>query len=264
MKVHILSDLHTEMTAPFVPSKRTVAAADLIVLAGDIGVGTQGVAWAIRTFPGKQVLYAIGNHEFYGGNISRTAIEIRKAAAGSNVTVLDNDSVILDGVRFLGCTLWTDFKLFGDSPDEIAWALHAAKYSIADFSTITFGTTGWMTPAQSVILHDASIEWLDTELAKPFDGKTVVITHHAPSIQSVEPRFAAHPATPAFASRLDHLVAQANLWIHGHTHCAFDYRIGDDPEKGRVVCNPRGYMFETRGGHGGETTGFLRKLLVEI
>jgi hypothetical protein len=236
----------------------------VIVLAGDIGVGTQGVEWARRAFPCKQVPYAIGNHEFYGGNISRMAIEIKKAAAGSNVIVLDNDIVEIDGVRFLGVTLWTDFRLFSDNPDDVAWAMHAANYMLADFSCITFGTTGWMTPAQSVLLHNASIEWLETELAKPFDGKTVVISHHAPSMMSVEPRFATHPATPAFASRLDHLVARANLWIHGHTHCAFDYRIGDDPDMGRVICNPRGYVFETRGGNGGETTGFLRKLLVEI
>jgi calcineurin-like phosphoesterase family protein len=93
---------------------------------------------------------------------------------------------------------------------------------------------------------------LARELASPFQGKTVVITHHAPSAGSVHERYARHPATPAFASSCDGLVAQADVWIHGHLHQACEYRLG----KCLVASNPRGY--------GGESTGFCAARLLKL
>lgn len=240
MNIYPVSDLHLEFSA-WTPPTEAVAAADVVVLAGDVALGTRGVAWAAEAFAGKPVIYVIGNHEFYGGNVSRTAIEIKRAAAGTNVTVLDNDALELGGVRFLGCTLWTDFGLFGSSDGDVASALAAAQRHVSDFSRITFGSTGWMTPAQSVILHRASASWLESRLEAQFAGPTVVVTHHAPSFCSVAPQWRRDIVSAAFASRLDDLVTKSDLWIHGHTHSAFDYRLGSDPGKGRLICNPRGY-----------------------
>lgn len=259
MKLLVYSDLHIDV-CPLVVPQRAIKEADLIVLAGDICPGVRSVQWAQEAFAGKPVVFVIGNHELYGGNVSRTSIEIKKATKGSNVHVLDSEAVVIDGVRFIGTTFWTDFKLFGSSMAELGTALHVAKNCMADFSCITHGTTGWMTPAQSVHLHRVAKAWLQEEIERSVfhAGPTVVVTHHAPAWGSLAPRWAKDPVSPAFVSRCEDLVAKAEgLWIHGHTHQAFDYTI----DKCRVVCNPRGY--KTKDG-GGEVTGFDSHLLVDL
>lgn len=245
--VYILSDLHLEF-ADWTPDPAAIAAADLIVLAGDIGVGTTGLYWAARSFPGKPVVYVAGNHEFYGGNISRTSVELRATARDLGITYLDNSEQRFEfpgypPLRVLGATLWTDFLLFGR--DRLAEALQAAKARISDFGCITFGTTGWMLPAQSAILHQASVAWLTDRLAESFDGTTLVVTHHLPSWQVIAERYQDDILSPAFASNLDQLIKQADMWICGHSHSCFDRRIGAC----RVVSNQRGYPGESTGWH---------------
>jgi 3',5'-cyclic AMP phosphodiesterase CpdA len=237
MKLHILSDLHIE----FLPFDPPAVDCDVVILAGDVGIGTRGIDWAAATFRDRPVLYISGNHESYGGNLSRVAQELRaRALALPNVAFLDNDEVVIGDVRFLGTTLWTDFKLFGSGPAAFGRALREAKNSISDFiRNIRYGT-GFFTPAQSVELHVAAVAWLQAKLAEPFPGKTVVITHHCPGWGSVAERFKTDWVTPAFASDLDRLMGPpVSAWIHGHTHTSFDYERNGT----RVVCNPRGYCY---------------------
>jgi predicted phosphodiesterase len=231
---------------------------DVVVLAGDIHVGLKGLGWAARTFA-KPVLYVPGNHEFYGQRLERMAVEMRAYSKELGIHYLDNDALELGGVRFIGSTLWTDFELFGSSMSEIGKALHEAKNRIADFNgTIIYGTTGWFRPEQSVTLHRVCRQFIADELAKPFDGKTCVITHHVPGMRSVSPRFANQVLSAAFASNLDDLVAQTDTWIHGHTHDAFDYVAGIC----HVVCNPRGYPDRLRDTY--ENPNFDSAKIIEV
>lgn len=210
---------------------------DVVILAGDIHVGLKGLSWAAKTFS-KPVLYLPGNHEYYGNRLERMAVGMRAYAKELGIHYLDNDVLELGGVRFIGSTLWTDFELFGSDMPTIGKALHSAKNSISDFNgTVMYGTTGWFRPEQSVTLHRVARQFIVDQLAKPFAGKTCVITHHLPSIRSVSPRYASEVLSAAFASNADDLVKQANVWVHGHTHDSFDYQIAGC----RVVCNPRGY-----------------------
>lgn len=248
-KLLCLSDLHLEFPEArrqfFVPQE-AIEAADVIVLAGDIAVGTEGLTWAFETFHRYElpILYLAGNHECYGGHVSKVSIALRDVAKELGIHLLDNSSVIIGDVKFIGATLWTDFRLWGDSPAKIGEALHHAKNGIADFSVITFGSTGWMTPSDSVKLFNVSKESIENELAKPFDGKTVVVTHHLPSMKSVAERFKKDVLSAAFASNLDDLVAKADLWIHGHTHDSFDYNINDPVQAGWICdrCSEGGRM----------------------
>ena len=96
--------------------------------------------------------------------------------------------------------------------------------------------------ADTAMFHAQQKAWLARELAQPFDGHTVVISHMAPSLQSVDDAYGSEGCAPAYASRLDELAAQADLWVHGHIHASRDYRIGSC----RVVSNPCGYR--TRSG----------------
>ena len=234
MRIHLLSDTHFEfgkMPRSYVPPE-----CDVVVLAGDISAGLPGVMWAIDTFGDTPVIYVNGNHEFYVKRPWRDHLaKMKKKAEGTNVHVLHNETVVIDGVRFIGATLWTDFDLYGQQ------YLHqmAAQRGMNDYVCI------WNTERTNFSADDSLAEFQDSkffitqELATPFDGQTVVCTHHAPSTLSVAPRWENHPLTPAYASRLENLILQYEpvLWMHGHVHDSFDYMVGST----RVVANPRGY-----------------------
>lgn len=265
MKLAVLSDLHLEISPWEVP-ERTLREADVIVLAGDIGAHTNGLVWARGAFPGKRIVYVAGNHEFYGAEIHGLIKEMRHVAREQYIEFLEQDEFIIDGerdsVRFVGCTLWTDFQLFGGH--SVAAGVRSAERYMLDFDgRVRCAPTSTFTPADSIDLHRKSRDWLAVKLNEPFDGKTVVVTHHAPSMRSIAARFETDPVSAAFSSNLDDLVAKSHLWIHGHTHTAFRYQVGPDPEKGHVVCNPRGYRRETSVGARGEKTGWHPRLLVD-
>ena len=230
MKLHILNDLHIEFE-DFAPP---VTDADVVILAGDIGVGLEGLRWAEERFPDRPVIYVPGNHEFYHHDLS--LVEELKAQASEHIHVLNDNQVDIDGVRFLGSTLWTDFALFGEA--DKFFAMQQARQQMTDFSIIQNNGQRF-TPEDAIQFHTASRGWLAAMLAEPFAGKTVVVTHHAPSSQSVHPRYANDLLTPVFASNLENLMDgdRAALWVHGHMHESYDYEIYGT----RVVCNPRGY-----------------------
>jgi predicted phosphodiesterase len=244
MKLHILSDLHLEFDRdrPWQPVRDLDF--DVLILAGDICVHTHGLDWAVRHYPDKPVIYVIGNHEYYGAELHGLRREIlakveSARAQGREIYVLDNAAIEIGGVRFLGSTLWTDYQLFGNG-SEMGFAMNEAKRCMNDHTLIRCAPLPHFTPAQALDLHNQARRWVTRELNTAFDGKTVVVTHHLPSRQSVAPRFENQPLSAAFASNLDRLVEKADLWIHGHTHDSFDYQLG----KCRVVCNPRGYPGE--------------------
>jgi len=234
MKLHILSDLHLGQGALEIPPTD----ADLVILAGDIARPKDAVAWASKL--DKPVLYVLGNHEFYGGSIAGTAARFRAQAAGTRIELLDDGARVIDGVRFLGSTLWTDFMLF-DEQEQRGTAVAEAMRLMRDYSRITTTDDSQtvVTPDDTVALFRRHSTWLERELDKPHDGPTVVITHHAPSTRSIHPRFESSLLNPCFVSRAEHLLGESRvqLWIHGHTHDSFDYTVGGT----RVVCNPRGY-----------------------
>lgn len=234
MKLHIVSDLHLGQGALALPATD----ADVIVLAGDIARPRDALAWAARL--GKPTLAIAGNHEFYGSSLAATRRALKEASAGTCVRVLDDEAVVIGGVRFLGSTLWTDFRVTGDGESR-SHAQRQAQGFMRDFSRIFIddALAQPLTPQHTVRLFEAHAAWLEEQLAQEHDGPTVVITHHAPSPSSIHPRFTGSPINAAFVSNLEALMGaeRVQLWVHGHTHDSFDYRI-----KGtRVVCNPRGY-----------------------
>jgi len=231
VKLNILSDLHLSQGEMALPGE----GAELVVLAGDIARPERAIAWATRI--AKPVLYVPGNHEFYGGTIEDTPAELKRLAAGTNVRVLDRDAVVIEGVRFLGATLWTDFLAAGEG-EARAVALRDAQRLMRDFSVVRAGGIPF-TPQASTALFEKDAAWLEARLAEAHRGPTVVITHHAPSLQSIHPRFAGSPLNACFVSDAERLLrgGRAALWIHGHTHDTFDYAVDGT----RVLCNPRGY-----------------------
>ncbi len=245
MRIHLLSDLHNEFSV-FTPE---VLNADVVILAGDIDLKTKGVVWAEKAFS-CPVLYVPGNHEFYGGHLTRT-LENMRAAQTDRVRVLDRDEVTIGGVRFLGATMWTDFAATG-SP---LIATLTAQTGLNDFKLIRTDDFRRIRPADLIKESVATRDWLRAKLAEPFDGKTAVITHHAPSRRSlIDNPYSGGHMDAAFANAWDDLMGgdHVALWVHGHSHTAADY----DVEGTRVVCNPRGYP--------DEETGFDPRCVIEV
>lgn len=231
MRIRLLSDLHLEHRAWTADSVE----ADVVVLAGDIGSGVKGLEWARAQWPDTEIVYVFGNHEFYGHHINALMVEARKVAAELGIHLLDNTEAIVDGVRFLGATLWTDYDLYGEA--YRLRCLELGARSMSDYGQIRTGN-GWFSPAASVRLHQESVRWLGFKLRKePFAGKTVVVSHHLPHAKSVAAKYEKELLNAAFASNLEHLMGFSELWLHGHTHDCTDYVV----ESTRVVCNPRGY-----------------------
>jgi len=260
MKIAVMSDLHLEYDAKVADAptqgaqggdaldfylKPPQPEADLLVLAGDVHSGALAVDWAVRHFSLPTVLIA-GNHEPYGHELFRTIAFSRQQAGTTKgrVNFLERASWEMERrngerTRFIGATLWTDFQLYGTPEASMA----IAQERLDDFRVISI-ERGYksraLRPADTLRLHSASLAFLCKELSRPFDGITVVVTHHAPSPRSNAPPFQDEALNPAFVSNLDAMIGAyaPSLWIHGHMHDSFDYTIG----RTRIVCNPRGYF----------------------
>lgn len=265
MKIRPLSDLHLELSHLHPPFELPPSDADVVVLIGDIDNGARAFDWAEATFSDRPVIYVPGNHEYYDADMQSASGELHARAKSSpNVHLLDNSTLVLGGVRFLGSTLWTDFELFGR--DEMADTMSQSLHNVVDFRAIRVGEA-LVTPQQTVELHRRAVHFLETELARPFDGQTVVVTHHAPHPGSVHPRWEGNRVNAAFVSDLTRLMGTPALWLHGHAHDSFDYVVRGT----RILSNPMGYRVSGGPGAQGaaaavvtQNTDFDSRLVVEI
>ncbi len=235
MRLQVLSDLHLEF-APFEPPDVN---ANLVVLAGDIHLGAATIPWALKHFPTTPVVYVLGNHEFYGHALPTHIHTVKRRANGSRVHVLENDALVLGETVVLGCTLWTDFELFGNP--RVAGA-HATQ-CMTDYARIRVSPEyRRLRSIDTALVHRRSRSWLEGQIAQHRGKTLVVVTHHAPSPRSLAPSTLQDLTSAAYVSQLDEVVerSEARLWIHGHVHTSSDYVLG----RTRVLCNPGGYPDE--------------------
>ena len=248
MKIQIMSDLHLE----FATLQVDPVDADIVILAGDIQPSGKGVCWAKDNFD-IPVLYVAGNHEFYNHmwTMDELLDDMRSNCIGSNVHLLDRNTFEVDGVRFLGTTLWTDL---------LVKPLGGVKCGVidSDAGAIMTGDGEGLDDHVAQLLFEKNRSWLRSELEKPFAGKTVVISHHAPAIGSLHSQYAGNPRNACFVTDMEDLMGdRVDLWVHGHTHNSFDYELDGT----RVVCNPRGYPSPFGGW---ENPDFNQAMIVEV
>jgi Icc-related predicted phosphoesterase len=265
MRLLVLSDLHlTHQSFDLIHAGQPVDQyADVVVLAGDIHEGVAGLKWAREGFPDKPIVYVAGNHEFYGSHWTRQIDDMREAANKYDIEFLEANAIDLGGIRFLGCSLWTDFMLMGI--DKFEPAMRHAKSNMNDYHYIKIGRTAefhwaegkYLVPELARIRHVGSSEWLAKKLNKGDPAKTVVVTHHAPHPNSIVERYKANLLSTAYASDLTHLMGKAGLWIHGHIHSSADYIVNGT----RVISNPRGYLHKNGGQ---ENANFNPACVVEV
>lgn len=241
MKLALFSDLHIEFErgSVWLPPDLDV---DVILLAGDIGILPTSLEWAKRIFQGdgRRVVYVAGNHEYYGTRFNPidglpTEIDV------AGIDLLERDTLVLPGLRILGSTLWSGFDHHGTDKVDLSMAI--ARNSINDYRLIRGVGNQRLDPQVTLSIHTKSVQWLDLELAKPFEGKTVVMTHFAPHRKCVAPQFEGDPLSPYFVTDLEWLMEKhpIDLWCYGHTHSNIEFVAGNGC---RVVSNQRGYMHE--------------------
>ena len=288
MNIQLLSDLHLESHPHF--AAQPLAGADVLVLAGDIGsyqhnsdltrlgvpdfglarfsprpVHEGGAGWP------TPVIFVPGNHEYDGLEFDEAHQLLRQACERWGLIWLEQESVVLQGVRFVGCTLWSDFDglsiapgtatndLAAAAPGALAEQLKARDkaFRAANFYLRKNHSLQGGAPLLAEQLRERALEsqrWLRQALAAGFDGPTVAVTHFAPSLLSADPRYGLTPGTAGFCNALDDLLPAAKLWLHGHLHCAQDY-----VSRGcRVVANPLGYARK------GEQKNYRPELLIAV
>lgn len=256
MRLHILSDLHIDGLVDFHNYHLDDVGADVLILAGDIAEGAAGIWWAAEQASRLSipVVYVPGNHEYYYRDMQGGKQLMKRIAAKEGVHFLDNKSVVIGDVRFLGSTLWTDFSAWTDRAE----AMSVASQRMNDHRVIGLNGRRFL-PGDAAALHTESVSWLQKQLVNtPFNGKTVVVTHHAPTPAAQHPAFPLNELSAAFWTDLESLIAYADLWIYGHTHACLDQII----EGTRVVSNQGGYRRSFR--EPGEDPRFDPKFVVEI
>lgn len=227
--IFFIDDLHLE----YRQGERfdLVGTPDVVVLAGDIHTKARGVSWASATFPDIPVVYVLGNHEGWGGHWQNTVTKMRDAAKGTNVHVLHRDTVELAGIRFVGATLWTDFSACPDRREALEAAAQVTRdrnaYGMRDYRKITTGSYRRLHPSDVLKFNGEDRSFLLTACAAPFDGPTVVVTHHPPMLSAMK-HPPAEPADAAYASDWEEGVRMMSpaAWLHGHTHNPRYERVG--------------------------------------
>jgi Icc-related predicted phosphoesterase len=243
MRFWILSDLHIELTRGWdLPPASDRPDYDVLVVAGDlIPRMDRGVRWLASRVTDRPVVYVAGNHEAYGQDIDRTVAKAREAASGTNIHVLQNDSILIDGVKIIGTSLWTDFNLFGNA----RYAMQVAGDVMNDYRKIRTGDYFYrLRPAHTLARHMVSRSFIEGEL-RNFSGPRVVVTHHSPvpatanRVEEVNRKNEPDMISAAYRSDLRELIIRErpDLWIFGHTHESSDQMVGG----ARVLTNGKGY-----------------------
>ena len=279
MKLQLFSDLHLESQPDF--QTHPAADANVLVLAGDIGSYQSGSKLQDQDFGLTRfsplygwpapVYFVPGNHEYDALDFDQAHTRLRQSCARLGITWLDREIVSLpysasDGsaLRLIGTTLWTDFDAlapqeYGPDSKALAETLKARDkaFRAADFYLKKTGTLRNGLPFLSQAVRDEGLQcqaWLRDALSQPFEGKTIVVTHFAPSLHSADPRYGRVPGTAGFCNALDDLLPHAALWLHGHLHTPQNYVHNGC----RVVANPLGYA------HKNEQAYFRADAVIEI
>ena len=251
-RIFFVTDLHLKISeAAGLAMPFRVPDADVCVVAGDVTDRMlTGMEWIAGTVGRRMpVVMVLGNHDLYGQDMPAARRKAPARARALGIHLLDDSEALVEGVRFVGGTLWTDFRLFENLQDPVVHTkevcMAAVRHRLADYEEIYANeVTGGiisrtLTPRDTVGYHQRTVAFIDEALARPFDGATVVVTHHAPFPRSIHQRFVNEPSSAAYASDLGWLIEKRapEFWLHGHVHDSFDYDVAGT----RVVCNPRGY-----------------------
>lgn len=240
MKIGYASDIHIEhgVRPHIVPSEHV----DVLILAGDIGKGVSAIEYAHNAFSelATHIIMVAGNHEFWGGTHSKVITAMREYAKQyPHIHFLENDTVEIDGIFFIGCTAWTNHSYGGNTPLN----RYAADEKWSDYAEIKWTDYGKhyrsMTTNDTVRMNADAHLYIFNQLHKLGRENCVVITHMAPTERSISEKYIENNWNHCYVNTWGNNIAYhgPRLWFHGHVHDSFDYMVGST----RVICNPIGY-----------------------
>ncbi len=242
-RIQIMPDLHLDFPeARGFPAR--AAGVELVLIAGDTCEGLVRAIDRMRAaYPHTEIVAVAGNHEFYDHALGEELSAGRERARQLGVHFLENDTTVQFGhIRIIGCTLWTNYALFGESLREAA--MRHAYDTMRDHKRIKWSRRPWrrFRPQEAQMLNLQSRDYIEAELSNAFHGTTIVLTHMAPTIEAIEPLFHDHTISTAYASNLLSTIDrhQPDFWISGHTHYSMDLYRG----RTRLISNPCGYAGE--------------------
>jgi 3',5'-cyclic AMP phosphodiesterase CpdA len=273
MRLHVFSDIHADIQNNDWSPPSDVDC-DVVVVAGDVCAPMSlALPWLRNALPERTIIYVPGNHDFYSDHRSpdtKTTWEWQREhasriAADHGIILLDDGVVEIDGVRFIGSTLWTDFMLrppyimFGD-------AVRSAG-RMNDYRLIKTGrgrSHDLFRPRDSIGAHKVARKFIETALGAPTEAtETVVVTHHSPSGRSLTTPDSMRELDWCYASNLEFLMTGEQapaMWIHGHIHANRDYLVGGT----RILANPRGYPATFAVNAPRENPDFDEHMVVEV
>lgn len=235
MQIQLISDIHIERGFNYRLIKNN--GSDVLVLAGDVGVGVSLTSRVLQHFSDiyPYVVYVFGNHEFYSTEMDQTKTQVKEAVQHlNNVHILDASSVVINGVKFVGATLWTNFN---NGDPAVIW--ESGRY-ISDFQYIRKNGKSF-TPMDAITEFTRDAAFIKNEVTTTSDMQCVVVTHFLPSLACVAPQYKdGGNLNYYFASELGNFIAMMNnvpYWMFGHTHSKIDVTIGNT----KCIANPYGY-----------------------
>ena len=245
MRIKLVSDLHLEFDNKYEFEEDALNKETVLILAGDIcakrAMRRAFIEDACELF--KHVIMVAGNHDYYGSTIKATIDRLRKIdSENENFHFLEDDNITLDGVMFIGATLWSQVlrpRVFNNINDTYKIKVGDRRFNLNDMNLINYNSKGY----------------IDYVLGENKDAKKVVITHFPPTMEFIAPRFKGDSLNEYFYNTgMDYIIPKADMWLWGHTHSFVDEMV----ENTRCVCNPLGYVPYN------EFTGYKHDLILEL
>ncbi|TCB60136.1 phosphohydrolase [Rhizobium leguminosarum bv. viciae] len=269
MKAWIISDIHYAPMDRLWSKSISVPDADICICAGDVSSDlSDSLDYVLANIePVMPVVMTLGNHEYIGLSPDQALDRARRKVAGTNIHLLENEAIEIEGVKFIGATLWTDFEIAtgeGDEDFPAELRLEIARKDIKHHSLEFSAVRSDRRPGEFVDMdelrdrHLVSRAFIEHELeATPYAQKSVVLTHHAPLAESLDTRFLGNLSTAAYASDLSALIkaGKPTYWVHGHIHRFRDYVF----DHTRIIDNPHGLGNGERA-----TSGFQPDFVIEL
>lgn len=246
MKIAIISDLHREFWELYIPHYNC----DVVVFAGDISSPIKQTMPFLVNYSKKfkgNVIAVLGNHDFYGSNYE-DALKYAKDEASkvSNLFLLENDCCIIKDIKFIGCTLWTDFSLEYSEKHNLSYLdkIQIAQNGVADFARIKTGANNKnFTGYKAIELFKNSCGYINNELQKKSKYKNIIVTHFSPDIECNSPKNINSLLLPYFVANTKSITDNSNIaaWIYGHTHYSNKFNKFNI----NFIGNHMGYPLET-------------------
>lgn len=257
MIIRYASDLHIDLNTELfdltevdIMQRLNLYNINLLILAGDTAEYPNNLKFCdmvLRMYPELKIIEVGGNHLYYSGKRDKISIsEINKeckkfARKHDRYFFLENNTVTIDNIKFIGCTLWSDLSHLRLSESVLIYS------QMNDYRKILNDDLSTLKTSDSSLIFEKSSRFILREVNKtPEDKECIVITHHAP--------FLIHKDTLSycFGTNLHDLIRKFKkiplAWIYGHTHYNphgarwFDTKFEDNELM--CVCNQMGYNCE--------------------